>query len=403
MANNQRDLTRRKFITGAAAGLATIGLAPALALADDSKNDETQKPIINRKLGKSGIEVPIVSMGVMNSNMPGLVQASYEVGVRHFDTAAAYQFGRNEQMVGSVINKMGVRKNTIIGTKIFTPDQRTGLDTEQTGKKLMQLLDGSLSRLKTDYVDILYIHNVRDAEIIKNPGVLAGLAEIKTSGKARLVGVATHSNMATVINECAANDVYDVVLTAINFTMAANTDLLGAIDKAAQKGLGIIAMKTMAGGGRWPDPDSRQRYSQETIINAAMKWVMNNESIATSIPGYENYDHMNQNFAIARDLTYTDDEKKFLKDNQAIASIGFCHQCRKCLAACPNDVDIPKLMRTHMYAAQYANFQLARDTLNEIPSEKSLKACTDCSTCLAKCANRVDIGKKIDELKLMYV
>jgi predicted aldo/keto reductase-like oxidoreductase len=402
MANNQKDLTRRKFITGAATGLAAIGMAPALALADDNKNDETQKPIIKRKLGKSGIEVPIVSMGVMNANMPGLVQASYEVGMRHFDTAAAYQFGSNEQMVGSVLNKMGVRKNAIVATKIFTSDQRADLDDEQARKKLMQLTDGSLSRLKFDYVDILYIHNVRDVDIIKKPGVLAGLADIKASGKARMVGISTHSNMAAVINETAAHDIYDVILTAINFTMAANTDLLGAIDKAAQKGLGVVAMKTMAGGGRWPDPDSRQRYSQETIINAAMKWVMKNESIATSIPGYENYDHMNQDFAIARDLTYTDDEKKFLKDNQAIASIGFCHQCRKCLAACPNDVDIPKLMRTHMYAAQYSNFQLARNTLNEIPPEKSLKACIDCSSCLAKCANSVDIGKKIDELKLIY-
>jgi succinate dehydrogenase/fumarate reductase-like Fe-S protein len=59
-------------------------------------------------------------------------------------------------------------------------------------------------------------------------------------------------------------------------------------------------------------------------------------------------------------------------------------------------------MRTHMYAAQYSNFRMARATLDEILQERSIQACRLCDTCTAKCANAVDIAYRIGELKLMY-
>ena len=80
----------------------------------------------------------------------------------------------------------------------------------------------------------------------------------------------------------------------------------------------------------------------------------------------------------------------------------FCRQCRKCVASCPHKADIPNLMRTHMYAAQYANFGLARHTLDEIPRAHGLLNCSSCASCVARCANSVNIGRKIDELKLIY-
>ena len=83
-------------------------------------------------------------------------------------------------------------------------------------------------------------------------------------------------------------------------------------------------------------------------------------------------------------------------------SIGFCRQCRQCLASCPNDADIPNMMRTHMYAAQYSDFQLARATIDDIPAVNGLNNCVSCAECTANCANTVDIARRIEELKLIY-
>jgi len=78
------------------------------------------KPIY-RTLGRTGISLPIVSMGVMNANIPGLIPRSYEVGIRHFDNAAHYQQGRNEEMVGTMIKEINVRDKVIISTKVLRP------------------------------------------------------------------------------------------------------------------------------------------------------------------------------------------------------------------------------------------------------------------------------------------
>jgi hypothetical protein len=195
---------------------------------------------------------------------------------------------------------------------------------------------------------------------------------------------------------------YDVVLTAINVSMADDVDLHKAVAAAAKKGVGIIAMKTQAGGNRLPNPDSLRDYDGSVIATASLKWVLQNPNITTAIPGYVNFQHMKEDFSVANGLEYTDEEQKFLGDNRISLGLAFCRQCGKCEPTCPQKVDIPSLMRTHMYAAQYANFHEARATLDAIPSGRGIAACNSCGDCTAKCANYVDIAKRIDNLKAMY-
>ncbi len=402
MAGNS-GISRRGFISSSVTSLAAagfMGLSPGSVFAQEKKE---KGEIIYRTLGKTGLKIPIVSMGVMNSNNPEIIQASYEIGVRHFDTAAQYQYGRNEQMVGNVIKKLGVRDKVVIGTKELRPPQRTADDTEFTIKNLKKQTEASLRRLDTDYIDILYIHSVSSAADINDAGILEGINILKKEGKIRFSGVSTHESMTEVINEIASKELYDVVLTAINVSMADDVDLLKAIENAASRGIGIVAMKTQAGGQRLPNRDSLREVGSATINTACLKWVLRNENIATSIPGYDNYTHMHEDFSVAYDLEYSDDEKKLLSDNNLKLGFGFCRQCRQCVATCPRGVDVPNLMRVHMYAAQYANFQHARIELDDIQKDKSVLACGSCPECVAECSNQVDIKNRIENLKSIYV
>ena len=305
-------------------------------------------------------------------------------------------------MVGQVIGRLGVRDNVIIATKVHTSDQRRGLKPEESKDKLIASTEASLRRLKTDYVDILYLHDVDNRETVADKAIIEAMMILKEQKKVRFVGVSTHSQMADVINAVVKGGFYDVVLTAINFTMADDATLLKAIANAASNGVGIIAMKTMAGGGRWPNPETRREYDSTTIATASLKWVLRNKNITSSIPGYTNYEHMEQDFSVAYDLEYTPREKKFLSDNNIKLSLGFCRQCRRCLASCPAGVDIPTLMRVHMYAAQYGNLYHARSTFDHIDDRRSLKVCASCRECTAQCVNSVNIRGNIDELKSMY-
>jgi predicted aldo/keto reductase-like oxidoreductase len=399
-------ITRRGFLTTSISGLVStglVGLTPRLAFADeDEKGSVPEGEIIYRTLGRTGLRIPIVGMGVMNANNPEIVQASYEMGVRFFDTAARYQFGRNEQMVGNVINRLGVRNDIIIATKELRPVQRQNTASENMKKKLMELCEGSLSRLKTDYVDIMYIHTVATAQEANDPYIMEAAALLKEKGMVRFLGISTHESMTEVINAVAENGFYDIVLTVINVSMADDVDLLKAIDNAASRGVGIIAMKTLAGGQRLPDRESLTRFGSSTVATASLKWVLRRDSIAMAIPGYTNYEHMREDVSVARGLDYTPEEKEFLSDNAIKLSSHFCRQCRQCMPTCPNGADVPSLMRTHLYAAQYGNFHEARAVLDDLPRAKGIAACSSCLQCSARCVRDIDIPGRIGDLKVIY-
>lgn len=400
MEENIKVHSRRKFLAASAACFASAGIAsltPLKAVAETT----SPKEIIYRQLGKTGLKLPIVSMGAMNINSPGIVEASYDLGVRHFDTAAGYQRGRNEKMLGKMLLRLGVRDNVVIASKELRPAQRRDLRPEEYKTKLVELCEGSLKRLKTDYIDIFYVHSVASGSVAGNTELMEGMELLKKQGKIRFSGLSTHENMAEVINEAAKGGFYDVLLTSFNFTLADDA-LLGAIKNAASKGIGIVAMKTMAGGPKRPDPEEVKLYGSSTFALGSLKWALRNENIATVIAGYDSYEHMNEDFSVAYDLEYTLEERKFLTDNDIKLSLEFCRQCRKCLVSCPHKTDIPTLMRTHMYAAQYGNFYQARETLEDMRADESLAACGSCNSCVAECVNSVNIPRKIDELKLIY-
>jgi predicted aldo/keto reductase-like oxidoreductase len=416
MSDSKSGLSRRRFISTSLAGVAAAGLTgltPRLAGAQtgddtgagEATDKETSAPVegetIYRTLGKTGITLPVVGMGAMNSDNPELVKASYETGARHFDTASLYAFGRNEQMLGKVIKEMGIRDEVVIGTKEYLAG-RGGMSDAVAKEKFINLAEGSLRRLQTDYVDIIYIHDVSTAQALDDEACFEAMNQLKKDGKARATGVSAHQNMAEIINRVADENLCDVVLTAMNVSMADDTALMEALEKAASKGIGLVAMKTQAGGRRLPNQGAFEQYDNAVTQTAMLKWVLHHESIATAIPGYTNYEHMEQDLSVMHGLEYTEDEKRFLADNQLQLGLGFCRQCGLCVASCPRGVDIPTLMRTHMYAAQYSNFRQARMALDAIPAERSIRVCGSCSACTAECANYVDIAYRIENLKLMY-
>lgn len=407
MEDHDSGCSRRGFLNTAVSGLLATGwavLAPEKLLAQARCRDIDKPPveIIYRTLGRTKLRLPIVSMGVMNADNPEIIKAAYEEGIRYFDTAAAYQNGRNEQMVGSVIEKLGVRDGVVIATKIGAPGGRRRLGAAETRDRMLRDVDLGLKRLKTDYIDILHIHAVDSAEVVADPAIMETLDFLKQQKKIRFTGVSTHSNMSDVINAVTRGGFYDMVLTAINFTMADETDLLDSIRNAAASGVAIVAMKTQAGGRPLSGAGGKGKYNSTVASQAALKWVLRNENISTAIPGFDNYQHLKEDFSVAHNLEYTPEEKRLLSDNDIILSYNFCRQCRQCIAACSHQVEIPELMRAHMYAAQYANFHQARATLAAIPEGRNLAVCRSCGSCTAECGHSLDIGRKLEDLKTLY-
>ncbi len=334
-------------------------------------------------------------MGVMNADIPGLLRRAYEVGIRHFDTAAGYQQGRNEEMVGQVIKDMGVREKVTISTKQASRNRPQS--AAEAKKRFIEGVESSLRRLQMDHVDILYHHAVDSVEDARAEGPLEALQSLKKDGKTRFIGLSTHKTEA-VINEAVRLSLFDVALVTLNYTMAHDAGILSTVERAAKSGIGIVAMKTQAGGTVRPDaklPKQLPAASQTALL----KWVLNHDFITTAIPGFSTYEHLEQDFSVVRDLSYTDDEKRFLADKSFVAQAEFCQQCGRCKEDCPKKVEIPALMRAHMYAVQYRNTGMALETLASVALGRGVDACDSCESCRVTCRSSVQIAKKIAQLK----
>ncbi|HEX7503058.1 MAG TPA: aldo/keto reductase, partial [Acidobacteriota bacterium] len=267
-------------------------------------------------------------------------------------------------------------------------------------------LEQSLARLQTDYVDILYIHNVSDPALLQRPGLLAALDKAKQSKKARFVGFSTHQGMAECLEAAALAGHFDVILTAINYSMFEGKELLAAMKKAAGAGIGLVAMKTQCRQSWYREggPESLRSFYDGTLINSALlKWVLRLDSITTAVPGFTTFQQLEQDWPVVFNLDYTPEEVKFLSDrNVRLAMGGVCRQCGACAGGCPRGVDVPALVRAHMYAADYGNFSEMRRTLDELPMARGLQNCADCRECRASCARGVRITRRLEELKSIF-
>ena len=174
---------RREFIVKPIllAGAASV-IGKAESLLASPLVDKVSGPLIERTLGKTGITLPVVSMGVMNADIPGLLRRAYELGIRHFDTAAVYQQGRNEEMVGNVIKEMGIRDKVVIATKQPSSNPAHNPAEVKNKKRFIEDVESSLKRLQMDHVDILYHHAVDSVENARAEGPLEALQSLKKDG-----------------------------------------------------------------------------------------------------------------------------------------------------------------------------------------------------------------------------
>jgi predicted aldo/keto reductase-like oxidoreductase len=395
-----QNMKRRNFIGKAAFGMVAAGLVSPFRKRTVADQDQKQK-IIYRTLGRTNLHIPIVSFGVMNSDSPDLINRALDMGINHLDTAHVYLRGNSERVIGEVLEKRGDRDKVIVATKMRLARDREknvfsqkGSEREPaaTADSLFQQLETSLQRLRTDYVDILYLHSCYSPQMATYEPLMNALVKVKKQGKARFIGTSTHADIANVIRATADAEVYDVVLAAYNYVMEEKEDIKKAIKYAVDKGVGVVAMKTQGGRRLQQDPD------REINNQAALKWVLNDENVGTTIPGMTTFDQLDVNMGVMGDLALTGQEQRDLEDAASLRGLLFCQNCRSCVSTCPENIAIPNLMRAYMYAQGYGNFIQARATIAELPDNKGLDVCRECSDCQASCRRGIDIGSRVSSM-----
>ncbi|MCX5820139.1 MAG: aldo/keto reductase [Deltaproteobacteria bacterium] len=390
MADNGMD--RRDFMKSTAAGFGGFFFLSANEMKPEetTKNPPREPKIIYRTLGKTGIKLPVINMGVMNSSNPNLVRAALNSGMVLLDTATTYQRSTNEKMIGEVV-KERPRDSYVIATKAHPPtDRSTGLYTkEATEDDFQKKIDASLKNLGLDYIDIYHHHGVSVRESALYEPVLNALEKAKKAGKIRFIGISTHKNEPEVLQAAIDSKFYDVLLTTYNFKQKHQVEIRECIAKAASAGMGVIVMKAMGG------VQLQERAEKPVEPVPALKWVLQDSNVHTIIAGFTTFDQMNLDLSVMEDPALTRSEKARLQWAAFHAGL-YCQGCGQCLEQCPQELPIPDLMRAYMYVYGYRNLSHAQDLLLSLNLPP--RVCGDCDECPVKCSIGFNVSRKIQDV-----
>lgn len=352
-----------------------------------AKTGETSSPRIVKHniLGKTGLKVSDISCGAINFFEPNVMRYAYDLGVTYFDTAESYMGTRSESYIGQALKE--VRDKIIITTK-HVHDPRKPIDKDSIIKRV----EASLKRLQTDYVDVALTHGVNDLSLLKNEDLLAAYAQLKKEGKIRFTGFSSHTNVAGCLEQALSNDFVQVVLIVYNHMEGKKIEPL--LEKVQKKGIGVVAMKTFAGGkqGNLKSFVNRKvSYSQ-----AALRWVMNNPNINTCIPTMSSYSHVEEYVGVSgKSLGRSD--RAALSDYQHLASSEYCRvSCSECLSACPDNVAVGDVLRYAMYYEDYRNEKMAMDHYADLKDRQKPLNCATCSgICESACPYGLTVKRKL--------
>ncbi len=370
--------SRRNFL---AAGLALPVAETALSAGRMPASAAAETKFEYRTLGKTGLKVTSVGFGCMITSDGSVVEKAADIGITYFDTARGYQSGNNERMVGAALK--GKRKNLVLSTKSHA----------STKEDALKDLDTSLAQLQTDYVDIWYLHaKSKPSDLMEE--LLEAQRIAKKAGKIRFAGVSTHAGQKELIPAVIATGHFDVILAAYNFSIEPSLD--DVVAAAAKAGIGIVAMKVMAGGFRRVKPGDAL-YSvlkRDGAMLAALKWVLRNPNVGTTIPSMTDMDQLDENLK-AMSGSFNDGDHKLLAAQLDYIRPLYCRMCGSCSGACPKGLPVSDMLRYLTYADGYGQFALARERFLEMPRELQAVRCGDCGECTVACPNGVKVMERL--------
>jgi len=391
--------SRRNFL--AAAGLALPVVASATRSEEPQQTPSPaparpQNPVkafatpqfTYRTLGKTGLKVTTVGFGCMITSDGSVVERAADLGITYFDTARSYGSGNNERMVGAALKRK--RKDLVLSTK-----------TEANNKEgALAQLDTSLKELGTDFVDIWYLHGKsRPADV--NDGLVEAQQIAKKAGKIRFAGVSTHSGQKELIPWMTTNPNIDVILTQYNFSM--EPFMNEVIEAAAKAGKGIVAMKVMAGGTKRAQPGNPtfEKLSRDGALVAALKWVIKNPNVGTTVPSMTDMDQLEENLRAGAQAFSPSDEKILAMHLDRIKPF-YCRMCGECEGQCRQGLPVADVLRFLTYADGYGQFQLGRERFLGMEEKHTSVKCDSCPGCTVECPYGVRVAERLIKAQELF-
>jgi len=408
---NRRNFLKSLGVAGlgsALAGVAGQSLAGETCSKEAAKESKCKKEkypqVPKRELGKTGIEVPCLSLGAGHLDTQIILRNTLKWGVSYWDTSHSYVGGRSELNIGKYLTtNPEARKELVIVTKA------SGAKKELTPKAVVvaveQRLQTSLERMNTKYIDLYYgVHGLSDPSQLTDE--LKQWAESAKKRKLiRFFGFSTHKNMAKNLTSAARLDWVDAIMTTYNFRLMQDGPMQAAIEACHKAGIGLIAMKTLARGQKFETEEDKKlggHFLQRGFTEAQVKIkvVLEDKRISSACVGMNNAAFLTSNVAAAVDMTnLSQADMEVLREYAQANCSGYCASCADiCDSALPDMPHVSDIMRYLMYYNSYGEKEMARELFAQVPGRvKSRLLSTDYRPAEARCPQHLPIGKLVAE------
>ena len=322
------------------------------------------------RLGKTELMVGASSFGALpvqrlsTEDACKLLRKAYELGMNYFDTAHSYT--DSEEKIGLALSD--VRKDIIISTKSPAKDKKT----------LLEQVQMSLERMKTDYIDILQLHN---PDVLPDPedpdSTYGGLLEAKKKGWVRHIGLTNHSLARAVA--AVKSGKYETI--QYPFSSLATDEEVELTRLAKQEDVGFIAMKGLSGG---------------LITNAAttFSFIKQYDNVVP-IWGIQRESELLEFIEMEKTPPAYDDAMKALieKDRRELAG-NFCRGCGYC-KPCPAQIDIPTMARMSLLLRRSPYQRYMTEEFRE--KMLVIEQCRHCGACMSRCPYHLNTPELLQE------
>ena len=330
-----------------------------------------------RILGKTGLRVSIIGLGgipIQRTDAAGtaaLLDKLEEGGVNFIDTARGYTV--SEEYLGAAL--AGRRDRFILATKAMS----------RTYRDMRRDIEQSLKNLRTDYIDLYQLHNLPLAgfeQVMAEDGAMAALRDAVQEGIVGHIGATFHSPDA--LRQALEYPELETVMFPYNIV---ENQGLEAFALARERGVGVIAMKPMAGGNI-------------TDGRLALRYILNNEDCTIAIPGMADGAEAEINLAAAEDISpLTAEELAQVEEWRQTLGGDFCRRCGYC-APCAAGIDIPACFTMANYAERYDLAEWAAGRYAAFAAHA--EDCIGCGECEKRCPYQLPIREKLAEVKKIF-
>ena len=313
-----------------------------------------------RTLGKTGLKISTLGFGgipiqrIDAEGTKALMHRMVEAGVNYIDTARGYTV--SESYLGYALD--GIRDKFILATKSMA----------RTKEAMAADIETSLSNLRTDYIDLYQVHNPNLAQLDQvcgEGGALEALLEAKAAGKIGHIGLTAHA--VAVFEKALELPWVETIMFPYNIVESQGEELIA---KCAEKNIGFIVMKPLAGGAI-------------EDASLAIRYVCANPNISVVIPGMADPAELVQNLAAAADASpLTEEEQTKIQQVRNELGTQFCRRCNYC-APCAEGISIPSVFLFDGYWSRYGLADWAKDRY--MTMAKKASDCIGCGICETRC------------------